>query len=79
METVVDRRASRLDGHSLVAKGAPFGRDGARAPRRRYWRGVGGLGRALCSCGATSPIVESVAERRAWHLKHKDELRGRPC
>lgn len=74
---IVDRRSSRLDGHVLVAKGAPFGKGGARAPRRRYWHGVGGRGRALCTCGDTSPVVDSVAERLDWHRRHKNSLRPR--
>lgn len=76
--TSIDRRASRLDGHALVARGAPHGKNGLPTPRRRYWHGTGGRGRALCTCGTTSPILSSVEERIAWHREHKDELRSQP-
>lgn len=82
MTATVDRRATRLEGHALVARGAPFGKDGRRVARRRYWSGTAGRGRALCGCGRTSPVLDTVAERIAWHLDHKAQVRagaGAPC
>lgn len=59
-------RAAVMRGHTLVAAGAAFDPYGARVND-----GMGGVGRARCSCGGFSPPLPNRAERRAWHRAHK--------
>jgi hypothetical protein len=62
-----------LSGHTLRSEGQPFIRDRTTGGwcRNQYgWDGV-----ALCSCGATSPELESNRKRKQWHATHKNELR----
>lgn len=33
-------------------------------------------GRALCECGAESPVLPSTAARKRWHREHKDAIRA---
>lgn len=62
-----------LSAHSLMNEGAPFRDDGERENFGLYRLGVGGPGRAKCSCGVLSePLTTSVA-RRTWHRAHKLE------
>lgn len=65
---------TRLPGHSLLWKGGPHHGDGGRIVYG-YYGGVGGTGRAKCSCGAMSPVLASAYKRRAWHREHKHALR----
>lgn len=63
---------TRLAGHTLAAEGAPHRlTPGRRVVRDMYRLGVGGTGRALCSCGVYSGVLTSAALRRAWHRDHK--------
>lgn len=64
----------RVEGHHLVAAGAPFTAAGTRTSRPGYWTGVGGPGRAKCSCGLLSDVLDGPAQRRQWHRDHKDDL-----
>jgi hypothetical protein len=64
---------TRLPGHTLRQEGGPFVRD--RTTGGWYhdlggWKGVG-----LCSCGATSEVVDSNNARKRWHAAHKQEIR----
>lgn len=61
--------APRRFAHTLWNEGAPFSAD----RRRLNPGGVGGEGRAVCSCGELSPVLPSSVQRRAWHRRHKDE------
>ena len=61
---------SVLKVHSLLAEGAAFEWvDGQ--PSRVRWNSVSGTGVGVCSCGATSMIVDSAAKRKEWHRLHK--------
>lgn len=63
-------RNTRVAGHGLQAEGKPYQPNGEGSHMRagRY------VGYALCSCGATSPELESDAARKRWHMAHKDEM-----
>lgn len=71
---------TRVKGHALRANGAPYLYD---EWMRRYTlrpEGTvvvvdGNLGRALCECGAVSPILNSRSARRVWHDAHKQDVR----
>lgn len=52
---------SRLAGHTLPNEGRVHGDD---AP----------FGRARCSCGEASEVLNSDNARKAWHREHKQEL-----
>lgn len=63
-----------VKGHTLRCEGAPFERiaqGGSIYARRLNNGGVSGTGRALCSCGATSDVLESGGARKQWHREHK--------
>jgi hypothetical protein len=69
----VTRINTSLAGHALSGEG-----------RHRYtpdgtWldcRGSDRAGCAKCECGALSPMLANPSLRKAWHRKHKDEVRG---
>lgn len=63
-----------LSGHGLIREGAPFRDDGSMMIARSH--GTGGTGRGMCSCGALSEVLTSGNQRKAWHRKHKDEVRA---
>lgn len=63
-------RATGVVRHALKFEGAPFDDQGNRIVLGR-WAGVGGVGRAKCSCGEYSQDLSSSLERRAWHRRHK--------
>lgn len=69
--------STRVAGHELWAEGAAFRFSAtSRRPQRVSFRGVGGEGFAVCSCGATSPAsLPSGAARKDWHRAHKAEVR----
>lgn len=52
-----------LKRHTLLFEGRPITASFA-------W-GVGGSGPARCSCGETSPVLTSGADRKRWHRRHK--------
>lgn len=52
-------RNTRLAGHGLKREGKPCTAQGGRAP--------GPSGRALCSGGERSPVLESDGQRKRWH------------
>lgn len=56
---------NRLAGHTLKHEGKVYG----------YNRPVK-HGRALCSCGADSPALDSDAARKRWHREHKANVRA---
>lgn len=63
-------RVLRVNGHTLRHKGAPHEwRDGRWMRIHDSWEG-----RALCSCGATSPLLDSDRKRKAWHREHKTKI-----
>jgi hypothetical protein len=67
------RGALIVEGHTLIAEGAPHDDDG------EYIRGYGmirtsGPGRAKCSCGELSDVLPSVGPRRKWHVEHKEAV-----
>lgn len=57
---------TRLSGHTLRHEGHPYDSHGLL---------VGGrVGRAMCSCGALSPWLDSNNQRKRWHNAHKAEV-----
>lgn len=70
---------TRVAGHTLRNEGAAFEMwtafpQGEARPIRVRWNGTSGIGFALCSCGARSPILNSANLRKAWHRNHKTEV-----
>ena len=65
----------RVKGHTLRSEGAAYSRtaDGERHTRAR-WNSASGVGYGLCSCGATSDILDSAGLRKRWHRNHKAEV-----
>lgn len=64
------RRATGVQRHTLKFEGAPFDDRGNRIVLGR-WAGVGGVGRAMCSCGELSQDFSSSSQRQGWHRRHK--------
>jgi hypothetical protein len=66
--------SARLPGHGLFREGKPFRVVGDATGE---WLDIAGghTGRARCSCGERSPILESDAERKRWHREHKQQVR----
>lgn len=62
-----------VERHTLAFEGAPHDDEGNRIVRGidRYV-GVGGEGRAKCSCGQLSSVLPSAYKRKQWHREHKD-------
>lgn len=65
----------RLAGHELQREGAPYVKQGRRTflANPTSWS-TSGQGRALCSCGWTSPVLNTGAARKAAHRSHKREM-----
>jgi hypothetical protein len=61
---------SRLSGHVLLSEGAAY----SGKSRVRY-HGTGGIGKAMCSCGVSSPVLDSGSKRKQWHREHKEAVR----
>ena len=61
---------TRLAGHELDGEGAAHDKRGIR-----IYRGTGGWGFAICSCGAKSEYLTSGNARKQWHRNHKQEIR----
>ena len=54
---------TQIPGHGLRAEGKPGGLySGTRT------------GPGVCSCGATSEVLESDAARKRWHVQHKADV-----
>lgn len=53
-----------------MSEGAPHDADGNFIYR---W-GTGGVGRAMCACGALSPEMNSATKRKQWHREHKADV-----
>jgi hypothetical protein len=65
---------SRLKGHTLQSEGAAYyRRDNGAWYRSNIWS-TGYPGFGLCSCGASSPFLESATKRKQWHREHKAEV-----
>lgn len=65
---------TKLTGHSLREKGAPFSWD---ENRQQWLRVIGAdfnIGVGLCSCGETSETLRADRHRREWHRKHKQDV-----
>lgn len=61
-----------VPGHTLRHEGAPH----AVNERGQTVRlNEGRYGRGLCSCGALSDLLDSNAQRKWWHARHKDEVK----
>lgn len=60
-----------VPGHGLVAEGAAFGIGPNGEPFRLRWNSTAGQGRALCACTAHSPVLNTAAARKRWHVTHK--------
>lgn len=60
-----------LPGHTLVAEGAPHDNLG-----NRLEGGLTGVGRAKCTCGGLSEMLNSTRARQQWHRDHKNQIRG---
>lgn len=56
----------RVVGHELMGEGAPY--DGVT---RLNNGGIGGYGRARCTCGLLSGPMLTAGDRKAWHRVHK--------
>ena len=54
-----------LKGHTLLGEGRPI---------ETCFRGIG-KGKAYCSCGQLSPVLECTAARKRWHKEHKQAIR----
>lgn len=59
-----------LKGHALRSEGAAY--DDRGKPMRHDT----GVGRAKCECGELSEHLPSRGQRKAWHRRHKDAIRG---
>lgn len=64
-------KSNRLSGHTLYKEGWPC--DSQGQPLRIKWEGIG---KAKCSCGELSPVLDSDRQRRQWHRDHKNQIRG---
>lgn len=63
---------SRVVGHALRAEGAAFRPNGTRVwPVEK-----GTLHHGQCECGALSPAVLTNAQRKRWHVWHKEQVSG---
>lgn len=71
--------STRLPGHGLLSEGFPYERrqgDEEDAPswhRTDRWVHEG---HGVCSCGASSPLLDTDGARKRWHKAHKDEIRS---
>lgn len=66
-----------VKGHGLCCEGAAYSRgEGGQRHIRSRWNSTSGVGYALCSCGATSDILDSANLRKAWHREHKVEVQS---
>lgn len=65
----------RVPGHELARDGAPYVKQGRKTflADSTSWSSTG-KGRALCSCGWTSVIVDTRAARVKAHHAHKAEI-----
>ena len=66
---------TQIRGHGLKAEGKPYADNGEGGWMHLYQQHVG---RGLCSCGATSEVLESDAARKRWHKDHKAEVSATP-
>lgn len=70
------RSRQRLKGHTIVERGWGYQlvwRDGSQVLLRNDV--PGGSGRAVCSCGAYSPVLPSQTKRTNWMREdHKPEV-----
>jgi len=62
-----------MPGHELVSEGAPHDAKGRRLGLYGY--STAGTGKAKCSCGKLSGVLDSGLKRKAWHREHKESLR----
>lgn len=66
---------TRLAGHTLRSEGMPFvwadWGEGYDWRQPSNWTGKG-----ICSCGATSEMLESNNQRKQWHAAHKAAVRA---
>jgi hypothetical protein len=69
-------RRTNLPGHALRSEGAAYERNRDGDLARVHWNRTGGTGMAVCECGETSLVLESNRKRKAWHGRHKDQVRG---
>ena len=67
-------RRTNLRGHALRGEGMGHKPGDEDEPWVTIWRGWTGVG--LCECGEVSPVLESNADRKRWHIAHKDEIRA---
>lgn len=61
-----------VPGHTLRNEGAPHAVN-ERGQTVRLTEGR--YGRGLCSCGELSDLLDSNAQRKRWHARHKSEVR----
>lgn len=65
--------------HRLLASGAGWYRSGggtwelAEGPTRSGYQSTGGKGRARCSCGVYSPVMNTREGRKLWFKRHRNE------
>jgi hypothetical protein len=78
--------STRLAGHGLRREGKPYCAAGCKdcpflsAVGDYDGHGVvsnNGHGHGLCACGQSSKHLQSNADRKRWHVQHKEEVRER--
>lgn len=69
---MAERRNTRLAGHGLQAEGKPY----VPGEEELWLRTHQAVGVGLCSCGATSDVVNSDGARKRWHAEHKQAVRA---
>ena len=55
--------------HTIKSDGAPFALNGKPM---NEGKSTAGSGRAFCSCGEYSSVLDTRAARKAWHAQHKE-------
>ena len=67
-------RRTALKGHALRSEGKPYELGEERGSTDVRAGGPGGY--ALCECGTSSGWLLSDAQRKAWHVTHKESIRN---
>ena len=73
--------STRLPGHGLLSEGLPYEHRQGDENDAPSWHRTGWeqryVGHGVCSCGASSPVLESDGARKRWHRDvHKPEVRN---
>lgn len=69
--------STRLRGHGLLSEGKPYQHRQDDEEDTPSWHRVPGWeGHGVCSCGASSPDLDTDGGRQRWHRDHKDKIRS---